>query len=205
MLIFCFTTVVFAMRQVNEETNNRRPVMICLADRPSATAALAAALSSSSAAAPASAAAAAAAADSSPALSAGSQQQQQPAQQPQPPQTVPAAAQQQPAPRPATVDCLTDGQCSEILSACVGLLAAGVDADTLQAVLRLCLRLTRQHSMAVRFAQLGGIRHLLALKQASSFTGLNTLATFLVRHTMEDSATLRFTMEKVSAATYFTG
>ncbi|KAF0312883.1 E3 ubiquitin-protein ligase HUWE1 [Amphibalanus amphitrite] len=181
-----YNIIFNTMIQVNEETNNRRPVMICLADRPASTSTATSATTASSATTTTTASA-----DGSTAPPA---QQQQPAAA----AAAPAQTQQgQDAPAPATVDCLTDSQCSEILSACVGLLAAGVDADTLQAVLRLCLRLTRQHSLAVRFAELGGIRHLLALRQASSFAGLNTLATFLVRHTMEDSATLRFTMEKV--------
>ncbi|XP_037091019.1 E3 ubiquitin-protein ligase HUWE1-like [Pollicipes pollicipes] len=163
-----YNIIFNTMVQVNEETSNRRPVMICLADRPTAD----------SGAAPAVASASAADGDRSP-----------------PPVAAAAAATTVAA--PATIECLSDGQCAEILAACVGLLAAGVDADTLQAVLRLCLRLTRQHALAVRFAELGGVRHLLALRQASTFAGLNTLATFLVRHTMEDPATLRHTMEKI--------
>ncbi len=47
------------------------------------------------------------------------------------------------------------------------------------------------------FTQLGGVKMLLKLTQASNFTGFSSLATLLIRHVMEDPVTLRHTMEKV--------
>jgi E3 ubiquitin-protein ligase HUWE1 len=71
-----------------------------------------------------------------------------------------------------------------------------VDADALNAVLRLSLRLTQDFDRAVEFTELGGVKMLLALTQASTFSGFTSLATLLIRHVMEDPATLRYTMEK---------
>ena len=63
--------------------------------------------------------------------------------------------------------------------------------------MRLCLRLTRTFREAALFAELGGIKLLLALTQASSFAGFSSLASLLVRHVLEDEQTLRNTMEKI--------
>jgi E3 ubiquitin-protein ligase HUWE1 len=85
-----------------------------------------------------------------------------------------------------------------VLRACVGLLAIPVDRDTLHAVMRVCLRLTRSFENAMIFGGLGGVRLLLGLTQASSFTGFLSLSTLLIRHVMEEPRTLRHAMEKVS-------
>ena len=92
---------------------------------------------------------------------------------------------------------LSDNECSTLLHACVSLMGLAVDADALNAVLRLLLRLTQDFDQAVVFAQLGGVKMLLDLTQASSFSGFSSLATLLIRHVMEDPVTLRQTMEKV--------
>jgi E3 ubiquitin-protein ligase HUWE1 len=47
------------------------------------------------------------------------------------------------------------------------------------------------------FGGLGGVRLLLNLTQASSFTGFLSLSTLLIRHVMEEPHTLRHAMEKV--------
>ncbi|KAM4754318.1 E3 ubiquitin-protein ligase HUWE1-like [Cyanocitta cristata] len=90
-----------------------------------------------------------------------------------------------------------------VLRACVSMLGVPVDPDTLHATLRLCLRLTRQHKHALLFAELRSTRTILALTQSSGFTGFTPLVTLLFRHIIEDPCTLRHTMEKVvrSAAT----
>jgi E3 ubiquitin-protein ligase HUWE1 len=92
---------------------------------------------------------------------------------------------------------LSDIECSTLLHACVSLMGLSVDADALNAILRLLLRLTQDFEQAVVFAQLGGVKMLLDLTQASSFSGFSSLATLLIRHVMEDPVTLRQTMEKV--------
>jgi hypothetical protein len=45
------------------------------------------------------------------------------------------------------------------------LIAVPVEPDALNAIMRLCLRLTRDWQLAAMFAELGGIRLLLALTQ----------------------------------------
>ncbi len=74
-----------------------------------------------------------------------------------------------------------------------------VDSDSLHAVLRLTLRLTREHEFALAFAELGGHKMLLSLTQASFFQGVVSLVTLILRHILEDGQTLRHTMEKVTA------
>lgn len=96
---------------------------------------------------------------------------------------------------------LSDEECSTLLHACVSLMGLSVDADALNAILRLLLRLTQDFDQAVIFAQLGGVKMLLDLTQASTFSGFSSLATLLIRHVMEDPVTLRQTMEKVIRST----
>merc|ERR1719239_1118553 len=92
---------------------------------------------------------------------------------------------------------LSPDQSSALLRAAVGLISIPVEPDALNAILRLCLRLTRTFNQATLFAELGGIKLLLALTQASSFSGFSSLASLLVRHVLEDEQTLRNTMEKI--------
>ena len=79
----------------------------------------------------------------------------------------------------------------------MSLIALPVNANTLHAVLRLCLRLTREHEYALMFAELGGTRLLLSLTQTSGFQGFTSLASLILRHVLEEPATLRHTYEKV--------
>lgn len=81
---------------------------------------------------------------------------------------------------------------------CVDLISIPVECDTLHAILRLCLRCTRSHKMAELFVSYGGVDALLALMQESAFTGFTSICTLLFRHILEDEATLRYAMEKVS-------
>jgi len=92
---------------------------------------------------------------------------------------------------------LSTDERASLLRSCVALIKVPVDPDALNAVLRLSLRLTQDFERAVEFSELGGVKMLLALTQASSFSGFTSLATLLIRHVMEDPATLRYTMEKV--------
>ncbi|XP_068082120.1 E3 ubiquitin-protein ligase HUWE1 [Anabrus simplex] len=84
-----------------------------------------------------------------------------------------------------------------VIRACVGLLAIPVDPDTLHAVMRVCLRLTRNFDNAKIFIGSGGVRLLLNLTQASFFQGYLTLSTLLIRHAIEEPYTLRQAVEKV--------
>ena len=73
------------------------------------------------------------------------------------------------------------------------------DMNSLQAMLRLCLRLTRLPEHAVTFAKLGGIRNLLHCRECKqAFPAFNGLVTLIMRHVMEtDMPMLRSNMEKV--------
>lgn len=92
---------------------------------------------------------------------------------------------------------LTHEQGSILIRSCVGLLSVPIEPDTLHAVMRCCLRLTRLHEHATTFAELCGPKLLLGLTQASAFTGFQSLATLLIRHILEEPETLKNTMEKV--------
>ena len=84
-----------------------------------------------------------------------------------------------------------------IVKACVKLLAIPVDRDALHALMKVCLRLTRDFRNAEIFAREAGVRLLLDMTQASSFIGCISLSTLLIRHTLEEPQTLRLAMEKV--------
>lgn len=92
-------------------------------------------------------------------------------------------------------------QACTLVKACVGFISVPVEPDTLHAVLRLCLRLTRNYEQAALFAESGGIKAILKLTQSSAFTGFNSLATLITRHVLEEPATLKQTMEKVIRST----
>uniref|UniRef100_A0A452VDD5 HECT, UBA and WWE domain containing E3 ubiquitin protein ligase 1 n=1 Tax=Ursus maritimus TaxID=29073 RepID=A0A452VDD5_URSMA len=93
---------------------------------------------------------------------------------------------------------LTEDMVTVLIRACVSMLGVPVDPDTLHATLRLCLRLTRDHKYAMMFAELKSTRMILNLTQSSGFNGFTPLVTLLLRHIIEDPCTLRHTMEKVS-------
>lgn len=93
---------------------------------------------------------------------------------------------------------LTEDMTTVLIRACVSMISVPVDPDTLHATLRLCLRLTRNHRYAMMFAELKSTRMILGLTQSSGFNGFTPLVTLLFRHIIEDPATLRHTMEKVS-------
>ncbi|XP_032430035.1 E3 ubiquitin-protein ligase HUWE1 isoform X10 [Xiphophorus hellerii] len=92
---------------------------------------------------------------------------------------------------------LSDDMTTVLIRACVSMISVPVDPDTLHATLRLCLRLTRNHHYAMMFAELKSTRMILGLTQSSGFNGFTPLVTLLFRHIIEDPATLRHTMEKV--------
>lgn len=84
-----------------------------------------------------------------------------------------------------------------MVRACVGFMKLCIDPDTLHALMRLCLRITREWNYACLFANLGGVRTLLNLNESSSFWGFHSLAALLMRHVLEEPNTLRNTMRKV--------
>uniref|UniRef100_A0A8D0HKQ5 WWE domain-containing protein n=1 Tax=Sphenodon punctatus TaxID=8508 RepID=A0A8D0HKQ5_SPHPU len=89
---------------------------------------------------------------------------------------------------------LTEEMVTVLIRACVSMLGVPVDPDTLHATLRLCLRLTRHHKYAMMFAELKSTRMILGLTQSSGFNGFTPLVTLLFRHIIEDPCTLHHTM-----------
>uniref|UniRef100_W8BYZ8 E3 ubiquitin-protein ligase HUWE1 n=1 Tax=Notamacropus eugenii TaxID=9315 RepID=W8BYZ8_NOTEU len=86
---------------------------------------------------------------------------------------------------------LTEEMVTILIRGCVSMLDVPVDPDTLHATLRLCLRLTRNHKYAMMFAELKSTRIILNLTQNSGFNGFIPLVTLLL------PCTLHHTMEKV--------
>ncbi len=95
---------------------------------------------------------------------------------------------------------LMPDQIQSIVRCSVYLIGLPVDPDTLHALLRLVLRLTREHQFAMTFAELGGTRLLLGLTQLSAFQGFTSLATLILRHILEEPNTMKLTLQKVSKA-----
>lgn len=88
----------------------------------------------------------------------------------------------------------------EIVSSCVQLMAhQQLDRDTLHAIMRVVVRLTKHYNIAEVFARFGGIDVLLNMKQSSGFIGFTTLATLLIRHVIEEPKTLSLAIQNVLA------
>lgn len=88
----------------------------------------------------------------------------------------------------------------EIVSSCVQLMAhQQLDRDTLHAIMRVVVRLTKNYNMAEVFARFGGIDVLLNMKQSSGYIGFTTLATLLIRHVIEEPKTLSLAIQSVIA------
>lgn len=92
---------------------------------------------------------------------------------------------------------LNNNQSKLLIEVMVSLVKLPIDSDTLHAVLRLCLRLTRDYSKACLFAEIGGVSALLNLSNASKFAGIVSLSTLIIRHAIEDENILNTTMEKI--------
>lgn len=86
----------------------------------------------------------------------------------------------------------------------MSLLGVSIDADTLHAILRLVLRLTRHHKFAEMFAQLGATKALLDLTQQQNFQGSFSLIALIIRHVLENENTLKYMMEKVCVPSWCT-
>ncbi|XP_043357429.1 E3 ubiquitin-protein ligase HUWE1 isoform X1 [Dermochelys coriacea] len=186
-----FTTMV----QVNEETGNRRPVMLTLLRVPrlgkgakeSNGQELEKTLEEAK-------------------ETEGKAKEEKANEAPVPAEPLPPekeAAPEEPKAAEILIEGLPEEMVTVLIRACVSMLGVPVDPDTLHATLRLCLRLTRHHKYALMFAELRSTRMILGLTQSSGFNGFTPLVTLLFRHIIEEPCTLRHTMEKVvrSAAT----
>lgn len=96
---------------------------------------------------------------------------------------------------------LREHQTKTLIKVCVGFMQHSIDPNSLQAVMRLSFRLTRDYEHAVMFAEMGGIRALQNLPESSQFTGFVSLATLIIRHVLEEPSVLHQTMEKVIRST----
>lgn len=77
------------------------------------------------------------------------------------------------------------------------LMKVGLDGDTLHALMRVCLRLTKSYQYAKTFVEENGIQTLISYKTDAGFLGFITLATLLIRHTLEDNKTVKHAMSDV--------
>ncbi|KAJ7557451.1 hypothetical protein O6H91_05G127400 [Diphasiastrum complanatum] len=87
-----------------------------------------------------------------------------------------------------------DEQCRAMGIAC-NLLNKQLPATVVQAVLQLCARLTKVHSIALQFLEAGGLTALLALPRNCLFLGFDSVANAIIRHLLEDPQTLLQAME----------
>lgn len=88
----------------------------------------------------------------------------------------------------------------EIVSSCVQLMAhQQLERDTLHAIMRVVVRLTKNYHLAEVFARFGGVDVLLNMKQSSGYIGFTTLATLLIRHVIEEPKTLSLAIQNVLA------
>ncbi|CAF3260415.1 unnamed protein product [Rotaria sp. Silwood2] len=86
---------------------------------------------------------------------------------------------------------------SLLISFCkINLIRTLVDSDTIHALLRLILRLTRNYKYVQQFVEKGGIKAILNLTEISAFQGYTSLIILIFRHIMEDKKNLCLTMEK---------
>lgn len=96
---------------------------------------------------------------------------------------------------------LSNDQTEHLLHCCVSLCnLESIDPDTLHSCLRIILRLTRSHTFALYFAEVGGIYMLLKLKAEQGFNGFYSLASLLIRHVLESPDVLKSTIEKTVKA-----
>ncbi|XP_052178127.1 E3 ubiquitin-protein ligase UPL1 isoform X2 [Diospyros lotus] len=90
---------------------------------------------------------------------------------------------------------LTIEESNQVLSVACDLIKQHVHAVVMQAVLQLCARLTKTHSLALQFLENGGMASLFSLPRSCFFPGYDTLASAIIRHLLEDTQTLQTAME----------
>ncbi|BFG33550.1 hypothetical protein CerSpe_198240 [Prunus speciosa] len=90
---------------------------------------------------------------------------------------------------------LTMEECDNVLAVACDLIKQHVPAMIMQAVLQLCARLTKTHSLSLQFLENGGLAALFGLPRSCFFPGYDTVASAIVRHLLEDPQTLQTAME----------
>ncbi|XP_059440839.1 E3 ubiquitin-protein ligase UPL1 isoform X2 [Corylus avellana] len=90
---------------------------------------------------------------------------------------------------------LTIEESLKVLLVACDLIKQHMPAVIMQALLQLCARLTKTHSLALQFLENGGLAALFSLPRSSFFPGYDTVASAIVRHLLEDPQTLQTAME----------
>ncbi|KAA8523540.1 hypothetical protein F0562_009963 [Nyssa sinensis] len=90
---------------------------------------------------------------------------------------------------------LTAEESHRVLVVACDLIKQHVPAVVMQAVLQLCARLTKIHSLSLEFLENGGISALFSLPRSCFFPGYDTLSSAIIRHLLEDPQTLQTAME----------
>ncbi|KAG2678263.1 hypothetical protein I3760_12G135800 [Carya illinoinensis] len=90
---------------------------------------------------------------------------------------------------------LTVEESHKLLLVACDLIKQHVPAVIMQAVLQVCARLTKTHSLALQFLENGGLAALFSLPRSCFFPGYDTVASAIVRHLLEDPQTLQTAME----------
>ncbi|XP_026392926.1 E3 ubiquitin-protein ligase UPL1-like isoform X1 [Papaver somniferum] len=90
---------------------------------------------------------------------------------------------------------LTLEESQRVLSVTLEFIKQHVPAVVMQAVLQLCARLTKTHTVAMQFLENGGLVALFSLPSSCFFPGYNSVTSAIVRHLLEDPQTLQTAME----------
>ncbi|KAL8239183.1 hypothetical protein R6Q59_015750 [Mikania micrantha] len=90
---------------------------------------------------------------------------------------------------------LTVEEGSSVLNVACDLIKRHVPAMVMQAVLLLCARLTKTHTLALQFLENGGMVDLFSIPKTCFFPGYDTVASAIIRHLIEDPQTLQTAME----------
>ncbi|KAI3496711.1 hypothetical protein L1887_39084 [Cichorium endivia] len=90
---------------------------------------------------------------------------------------------------------LTIEEGNRVLNVACDLIKRHVPAMVMQAVLLLCARLTKTHTLALQFLENGGMIDLFSIPKSCFFPGYDTVASAIIRHLIEDPQTLQTAME----------
>jgi E3 ubiquitin-protein ligase HUWE1 len=83
-----------------------------------------------------------------------------------------------------------------LISSIAALMDEDLDENTLHATLRVAVRLTRSHTIALEFLKVDGLKHVCNPKKLASFPAHLTLSYMLLRHIVESPEVLKFSMEE---------
>ncbi|KAI3828362.1 hypothetical protein L1987_02463 [Smallanthus sonchifolius] len=90
---------------------------------------------------------------------------------------------------------LTVEEGSRVVNVACNIIKRHLPAMVMQAVLLLCARLTKTHTLALQFLENGGMIDLFSIPKTCFFPGYDTVASAIIRHLIEDPQTLQTAME----------